>query len=288
MEFLQLEYFCDAAVSENFSHTAKKYNVPTSNISQTVKRLESELGVSLFNRTSNKITLTEQGRVFYEGISRALSEISRVKNEIQADGGTLFGEIKILINTNRRLVIRAIEKFRAMFPNVSIIINHSAKAGVEYDIIVSSGTHMKGEYDVIPLSKERMMLACKKGAYPEGIYTLSDFRGERFISMSDSFQLYGQTLDMCQAEGFLPNVVIQADDPYYVRRYVEMGLGVAIVPTLSWRGQFSDGISLIDIGDWERRTALYIPRMRKTPPAVDALVKIIREVFIKESENTLA
>ena len=288
MEFLQLEYFCDAAVSENFSHTAKKYNVPTSNISQTVKRLEAELGVKLFNRTSNRITLSEQGRIFYEGVSRALCEISRVKNEIQSDGGTLFGEIKILINTNRRLVIKAIEKFREVYPGVSIIINHSAKAGAEYDMIVSSGTHIKGEYDVIPLAKERLMLACRKGAYPEGRYTLSDFRGERFITMSDSFQLYGQTLDMCREEGFLPNVVIQADDPYYVRRYVEMGLGVSVVPTMSWRGQFSDGITLIDIGDWERRTALYTPRLRTTPPAVSMLVKIIREVFVKESENTLA
>ena len=40
MELLQLKYFCDAAECENFSRTAEKYRVPTSNISQTVKRLD--------------------------------------------------------------------------------------------------------------------------------------------------------------------------------------------------------------------------------------------------------
>ena len=48
MELLQLKYFCDAAQSENFSKTAKKFGVPTSNISQSVKRLEKELSTPLF------------------------------------------------------------------------------------------------------------------------------------------------------------------------------------------------------------------------------------------------
>ena len=42
MELLQLTYFCDAAVTQNFSKTAQKYNVPPSNISQSIKRLEIE------------------------------------------------------------------------------------------------------------------------------------------------------------------------------------------------------------------------------------------------------
>ena len=93
---------------------------------------------------------------------------------------------------------------------------------------------------------------------------------------------------MCREEGFAPNIVIQADDPYYVRRYVEMGLGVAIVPSISWRGQFSDNIQLIDIGDHERKTVLYTPRLRTISPAVMRLSEIIFEVFSKESENALA
>jgi len=50
MELLQLTYFCDAAVTQNFSKTAQKYNVPPSNISQSIKRLERELSAPLFDR----------------------------------------------------------------------------------------------------------------------------------------------------------------------------------------------------------------------------------------------
>ena len=65
MELLQLTYFCDAAESQNFTKTAQKFGVPASNISQTVHRLESELGVSLFDRRANKATLNEAGKVLY-------------------------------------------------------------------------------------------------------------------------------------------------------------------------------------------------------------------------------
>jgi len=65
MELLQLKYFCDAAKTQNFSQTAKKFMVPPSDISQTVKRLEKELGVALFSRHANRIVLNENGKRFF-------------------------------------------------------------------------------------------------------------------------------------------------------------------------------------------------------------------------------
>ena len=55
MELLQLTYFCDAAATQNFSQTAKRFNVPPSNISQSIKRLEEELGVPLFTRSATLV-----------------------------------------------------------------------------------------------------------------------------------------------------------------------------------------------------------------------------------------
>ena len=160
MEFLQLEYFMDAAVSENFSHTAKKFNVPTSNISQTIKRLEGELGVKLFNRTSNRISLSDDGHIFYDGVKKGLLEIEGAKGKISSDKNGLRGEINLLIETNRRLVTEAIEKFRLNFPDVSIIISHRAEPDIKYDIIVSDTLAARGEYDAHHLITEPMRLAC--------------------------------------------------------------------------------------------------------------------------------
>ena len=65
MEILQLLYFCSAAETENFAQTAKVYGVPATSISQSVRRLEKELEVTLFDRVANGVKLNERGKVFY-------------------------------------------------------------------------------------------------------------------------------------------------------------------------------------------------------------------------------
>lgn len=278
MEFLQLEYFMDAAVSENFSHTAKKYSVPTSNISQTIKRLEGELGVKLFNRTSNKISLSEEGHVFYEGVKKGILEIEEAKFKIFSEKNAVSGEINLLIETNRRLVTEAIEKFRLSFPDVSIIISHRPEPDVKYDIIVSDTLSARGEYTSKHLVTEPMRLACLKGDF-DGFIALSDFRNERFVSMGKGSRLFEYVNTVCRECGFSPKIAIQTDDPYYVRKYVEMGLGVAIVPSVSWSGLFSDKINLIDIGPYTRNTYVYTPRSERKNIAATRLAEIIIEVF---------
>lgn len=89
MELLQLKYFCDAAQTENFSKTAKKFLVPTSNISQSVKRFGRELGVELFEHRANKIALADAGKRFYEKAKLALEMLEDAKNEVMGGGTSL-------------------------------------------------------------------------------------------------------------------------------------------------------------------------------------------------------
>ena len=114
MELLQLTYFCDAAQSENFSKTAKKFCVPPSAISQSVHRLENELGTALFYRDVNRIRLNPDGRMFYEEIKAALSLIDRAKGRLAEGRMGISGEIEMFIGANRRSVILAIESFRSV------------------------------------------------------------------------------------------------------------------------------------------------------------------------------
>ena len=66
MEILQLRYFYETAMAESIAKTAQKYMVPASSVSASIKRLEQELGVELFVRTSNRISLSEKGKLLYD------------------------------------------------------------------------------------------------------------------------------------------------------------------------------------------------------------------------------
>lgn len=282
MELLQLKYFCNAAETENFSKTAQKYRVPVSNISQTVKRLEKELGSSLFIRLKNKITLSDEGRLFYEYAKNALLKLDEAKNIISDPDSKVSGEIKILALANRRLVTKAIENFKSLYPDTWFVLNHSPYADAkDFDIIIADDNFFAEGYTKSVLVEEDILLAAKddhpiskiKNVQPEGLH------GERFICMPEGSSLYAVTNKICKHAGFLPDIAITTDDPYYVRKYVELGLGIAFVPSLSWKDAFSDKIVLRKLDIEKRKTFLFTPSKNSPKKAVSAFC----DVLLKES-----
>ena len=287
MELLQLRYFCEAAECENFSHTAEKNGVPTSNISQTVKRLEKELGVKLFLRGANRITLSDEGKVFYEGVKRALVALDSAKASLEDLSAEANGEIKLLIRAHRRTTTLAIERFKRLYPGVQIIIKHDTDTAYSsYSFIISDGAEKREGYDREHLMTEKIVLAVPVTHHlaSKRAVSLSELSDENFVAMSRSSRLTELSESLCRAAGFTPKVVISAEDPYYVRKYVDIGLGIALVPGISWRGMFSENTVFIDVGDCRRDIYLYTYRGREISRAERAFLDILRSTFREESE----
>lgn len=281
MELLQLTYFCDAAQTENFSLTARKYCVPTSSISQTIKRLETELGTELFSRRKNQIFLNEQGRLFYQGAKAALDRLEDTRLQLRDAQGAISGEIRILALTNRRIVVQTIERFKADYPAVSFVLSHSHNARQDdFDIIIADAAFQAESRTRQVLVSEDIHLAVRAGhrLAEQEVVQFSDLRQERFITMSAGASLHTITHQLCRNAGFLPEVAIETDDPYYVRKYVEMGLGVALVPTLSWKGQISGELILKPLSPTVRRdTCAFLPMDRYLPRPAMLFTQMLRE-----------
>lgn len=257
MEILQLKYFCDAAESENFSRTAEKFNVPTSNISQTVKRLESELGVPLFIRSANRIRLSESGRNFYEYVKRALALLDKARESV-FDSSEPMGEIRLISGVARRVTTLAIERFKQKYPFAKFVIGHdTAERGNAF--VVSASAPKEQGYVGELLANERILVAVNR-ARLENIGTdcsVASLSSLPFVAMSKGANQNELTYDICRRYGFEPNVAVQTDDPSYVRKYVELDMGVAFVPEVSWHGLFSERVELLDVCDYERSIYLF-------------------------------
>ncbi|MBQ7363131.1 MAG: LysR family transcriptional regulator [Clostridia bacterium] len=262
MDLLQLKYFCDAAKTENFSKTAAKHLVPPSNISQTVSRLERELGVRLFDRGGNAVKLNSEGVSFYQKVSRALALIDEACAE--ATDGTLGNrEINLVVSSNRRIVTEAIDIFRREHPTVSFNISHrSGDIDETTDIIVSDDRVLKSKYCSVPLIEEKILLAVNDGSTlaKKSKITTEDLSCERFIFLNEGSSLNRVSRSVLNNLGVGANVVIRVDDPYYLRKYVALGLGVALTPEFSFRGQWEAGVTLREIGDFYRTTFLFSKR----------------------------
>ena len=98
-----------------------------------------------------------------------------------------------------------------------------------------------------------------------------------FITMNAGNSMYEHTNFICRELGFQPNIVLQSEDPFYIRKCIELGLGIAIAPELSWRGQFSGAVSLKQIGRYTRKT--YVYKKRITEEAVSLFVDTLMKEF---------
>lgn len=259
MELLQLKYFCSAAKTENFSKTARQFLVPPSDISQSMQRLEKELGTKLFVRTANSVSLNEQGRRFYEDVSRALLLLESAEQRLR-ETEEVGGEVRLLVRTNRKFIADSIEKFKKEHQNVHFTMMHSQPEGdaTPYDLTVDEddGSCREGK---LLLVRESIGLAMRREDPRAEVqpFCLSDFRDAPFITMHEGSSLYRTTRRLCREAGFEPNIAIRTDDPFYVRKCVELGLGVAVTPMRSWDGQYGDGVVCRPIPGAERDTCMF-------------------------------
>ncbi len=262
MELLQLKYFKDAALTENFSHTAKNFYVPQSAVSQSIKRLETELGVELFNRNSNKLQLSESGKLFYSYIEKSLSALEEGIASVKKYSTDTKGTISILINNNRRFITDCIAKFKSIYPYIDFNIYHNISEfeKTHFDFIISNELPDTNGYQKIPIIVENILLSIPKNHILSKRKSLDfkEIRNEPFISMSHNSSLYNILYEIFKAGGAYPNVTIYCDDPYYVRKYTAIGLGISLFPEFSWMGLLENNVVNIPFKDMSPKRTTYL------------------------------
>lgn len=284
MELLQLVYFCDAAEGENFSRTAQKYQVPPSDISQSIKRLESELCVRLFDRSANRIALNDRGRAFYQRAKEALALLEDAKAEVTDHEDA--GELRLSVQTNRRIVMQTVRSFRQLHPGVDVLTTHQIHSDPgDFHLMIGDDGLAESGFRRRKLLSEDIYLAMSRSnplAAEEGI-DADALSAEPFISLGPGNSMHAITLAACRQWGFVPHIAIQSDDPFYIRKCVELDLGVAVIPSVSWKGQISESIHLRKINGFQRNTYAYWDDKKYVPACAKAFLEMLEQAFRTET-----
>lgn len=288
MELLQLKYFCDSAKTENFSATAKKYKVPTSAVSQSIKRLEEELDCKLFTRQANRIRLNSKGMAFYEKVQEGLDCINEAKKTAKPDDSDT--NVKISVFINRRALMQTVENFSQSHPQVDIVTKYMTDPEQEdFDLIITDAEYLGSEFVREKLIEEDIVLAVHKDYLSKAKKSLEnlELKDTPFICTNPGSSLHRITEDVCRGLGFSPRIVIRSDDPYYVRKCVEIGLGVCLMPSFSWQGQFSSDVLLINITDYTRPTYAYRSKNNPLSKHAKAFLEMLKAEFRATSGTTI-
>ena len=127
MELRQLEYFTAVARHRHFTRASHEVRVAQPALSQQIRRLEGELGIDLFRRSTRRVELTEAGELLLARASRVLSELEAARQELSELSGLLRGHVSLGSLPLASLGVPAmLEQFRDDHPGVGIHLHEQA------------------------------------------------------------------------------------------------------------------------------------------------------------------
>jgi len=97
--FGEMETFARVVESGSFSRAARDLHMTPSAVSKMIGRLEDRLGVRLLSRTTRKLSLTEEGRVFYQRITPILAEVEEAEETVSLSTAEARGVLKVNAST---------------------------------------------------------------------------------------------------------------------------------------------------------------------------------------------
>jgi LysR family transcriptional regulator, benzoate and cis,cis-muconate-responsive activator of ben and cat genes len=120
VELRHLRYFVAVAAHKSFNRAAKFLHLTQPPLSRQVKDLEEELGVPLFARCTNAVTLTEAGELFYEEAREVLARADDAVRRVRGETGKEILRVGYTPSMTTGIVSTALGKFQAASPGVRI------------------------------------------------------------------------------------------------------------------------------------------------------------------------
>ena len=116
--------FYVVANHSNITKASEEFNISQPAISKSIKNLEDQLGGNLFIRTKRGVTLTEEGKEFYNYIKQAMEYINNAEKKFTNLINLETGCIKIGINTTltKEFLLPFLEEFHSLYPKIDIQI----------------------------------------------------------------------------------------------------------------------------------------------------------------------
>jgi DNA-binding transcriptional LysR family regulator len=120
-----MQAFCRIIELGTFSAVASEMNISTMMVSKYMAHLEKSLAVTLLNRTTRRLSLTEAGERYYQRCKQLLEDLNELDDQVQQLGQSATGTLKIIapIDFGGLYMVPAIEAYQHQFPEVKVLMS---------------------------------------------------------------------------------------------------------------------------------------------------------------------
>jgi LysR family transcriptional regulator, transcription activator of glutamate synthase operon len=290
MDVDRLRAFVAVARSRRFVRAAQAVGVSQPSLSRRVQQLEQDVGAKLVVRTPGGVVLTSAGERFLPHAERALASVDAGRTAIEEISGQPHGAVALgsQPTISAYVLPPVLTRFHAHYPEVVLRLREATTEQVEERIAA-------GEIDlaIMNLPVRRLELAAHK-LWQED-YVLVVPAGNRLAGVGRAVALAeaatepliviagipstAAMLAACEERGVQPRIVLEVDNMEAVRRMVERGLGVSLLPRTMAQAADARQLRAVDIarGGLRRHVAL----VHRGEAYLTAAAKALRGIIVE-------
>lgn len=288
MELRQLRYFLVVADELHFARAAERLHMTQPPLTVAIRRLERELGVQLFDRTTRSVALTAAGQAFRERVQAAVADLDDAAGDVADVAAGKSGKIRVgfVSSASYTAVPEAIRAFRQQRPRIDLMLNpltsgeqieQLLEGNLDLGLIRDPGDvpglnlELLSTEDLVVVLPESHPLAAATEIRPR------DLEGEPMILFPYRLMpgFVARVLRLFDSLPTPPNVVQQAIHQETVLGLVAAGLGISVLPESVQRFQMP-GVTTRRLAG-RAQTELHVARPHGESPAVEEFVLCLRE-----------
>ncbi|MBP2323598.1 DNA-binding transcriptional LysR family regulator [Kibdelosporangium banguiense] len=274
----QLRYFLAVAETRHFTKAAEQTRVAQPSLSKQIQSLEAELGTPLFIRVRGNVTLTPAGETLMPIARRILADVDTAKHEVGELVGLRRGRVRVGATPSLCVSVFAdvLARYHAQYPGIRLLVEESGSRDLSRSLL-------RGDLDlalvIVPPSgpdpaltsrvvlQEDLMVACAADRPPpvnRPTIRLIDLRDRPLVMFRQGYDLRETTFEACRAVGYEPKLAVEGGEMDAVLRFVQAGLGFAIVPSMVLAGR--PGLRGIPIAPPGLRRSVALAHRTDVPP----------------------
>ncbi|WP_043470973.1 LysR family transcriptional regulator [Arthrobacter sp. Rue61a] len=244
MKLEQLRSFEAIARVGHFTRAAEQLFLAQPSLSRQIAALEADLGMALFHRGPSGATLTNAGELLLPIARRMLGDAQTAREQMNELAGLRRGRIRLGAPPTLcvSLVADVLASFRSAHPGVELHITEGGsrflvdalnESALDLALVVTRGTDpaVQGT-ELIPLLTEELVVVSAAGAASPEELTLEELARIPQVAFNRSYDLRMATEAAFSASGLEPVIAVEGAEMDAVLRFVERGLGVAVVPAM--------------------------------------------------------
>lgn len=250
MDLFKLKYFYAVAKYEHVTKAAEEIHIAQPALTKTVKQLESELGVPLFERAGRNIYLTDYGRFLKAELDKVFPIVDGLPRKLESLKEEGKNTVSLNVVAASTAVMEAVIEYKKKNPSVIFNLIQNVET-VDCDLSVyTNGEHVEEKkVKKRHVMEEKIFLAVPKNSRYAGYGSveLSMVKDEGFVYLAGSRQFSVICDKLCAVAGFKPHIVFESDSLVAVRNIIGAEAGISFWPEFTWGTIKPDETALVSV-----------------------------------------